>query len=513
MTRLVDTNALSRLAFFVALCATANGCSIPPPNPPGSLNIGVVDSPVGLDPVEHPSPTVIGIAGDVFETLVRSRPGSFAVEPGLAWTWNTTPDGMTWTFRLRPGRKFSDGTSLDATAIKENIDRWRLTNDPNRDDLDYPAYPVYFGGFDGASIIDDVRAADANDLVIHTRVPFAPLLRDLALPQFGIGSPTAFVNDYRLYDQVPVGSGRYVVSEFVAGDHVTLTSNPIWWGTPNVVPTIIARTIPDPMTALLALGKDDLDAVADPTAPVARIIATRPTTMRLVAWPSDALGYLIFDYNRAPFDDPNLRRAAAEALDRTSIALRFGSLTPARGWFLPGMLGDDPASGLPRRDLASARTAFAHANLGGTPVTLYYPTDGNALLPDPAGLAQAIASDLAKAGLPVVIQPIAATQIPPSGPGGAMAIGIVEVPSGDPDEALAPLSASWHDAAFATLANQGRTTIDEGARGRIYRQIDDLIESASAAVPLAYPARSSAVSARALGPFNAPLLPPALYTK
>jgi peptide/nickel transport system substrate-binding protein len=512
----LDSNALKRVAhatLLVAFCGVMGGCSVPPPNAPGSLTIGVIDSPVGLDPVEHPSPTVVGIAGDVFETLVRSRPGTFDVEPGLSWAWTTSPDGMTWNFRLRPGRKFSDGTPLDATAVKENFDRWRSSNDPNRDDLDYPGYPPYFGGFDGASIIDDVRVVDANDLVIHTRTPFAPLLRDLALPQFGIGSPTAFTNDYRLFDQIPIGSGRYVVSEFVVGDHVTLTPNPFWAGKANVVPSIVVRTIPDPMTALPALTKDDVDAVADPTPPVARLIATRPAAMRLVAWPSDALGYLIFDYNRAPFDAPELRRAVAETLDRRAIALRFGSVTPARGWFLPGMLGDDPANGLPSRDIASARTTFAHANLGNVPVTLYYPADGNALLPDPAGLAQAIASDLGKAGLSVAIQPIAATQIPPTGPGGAMAIGVVEAPSGDPDEAIAPLTASWHDAAFAALANQGRSTMDESARASIYRQIDDLIESASAAVPLAYPARSSAVSARATGPFNAPLLPPALYAR
>ncbi len=510
----MDPDALSRgartvvVAFFGAALAS---CSPPPPNAPSTLTIGVLDSPAGLDPVEHPSPTVLGIARDVFETLVKTKPGSSDIEPGIARSWNVSADGTTWSFALRPGRKFSDGSAVDAAAVKTNIDRWRLTNDPNRDDLEYPAYARYFNGFDGASMIDDVRVVDSADLVIHTRVPFAPLLRDLALPAFGIGSPSVFTNDYRLYDQVPVGSGPYVVSEYQNGEHVTLTPNPYWQGVPDPLSAVIVRTIPDPATSVLALAKDDVDALADPTPDIATSVARR-AGMRLVRWPSAALCYVIFDFSKPPFSDPNARRAVAESLDRKAIARVIADGIPAGGWLLPSMLGYDADTRSAARHVSAARTFFIGAGIPNGAVTLYYPSLASALLPEPEALAEEIQSDLATAGLSVTLQAIGTSDIPPSA-GGALAIGVAEAPSGDPDEAIAPLAASWHDPTFVTLVNQGRIAMNEGARARIYRQVDALIASDVAAIPLAYTAPVAAVSDRARGPFDSALLPPGLERK
>ena len=170
----------------------ASGCSVPPPNPPGTLSIGIVDHIGALDPALATAENQVAafdVAREVLETLVRVRPGTSEVEPGLAQTWQVSADKLTWTFELRPGASFSDGTPLDALAVKENFDRWRLSNDSRHYGHDYPTYLERFGGYDSASTIDDVEVLGATRVTIHTKIPFGPLLRDLALPAFSIGSP------------------------------------------------------------------------------------------------------------------------------------------------------------------------------------------------------------------------------------------------------------------------------------------------------------------------------------
>lgn len=502
------SRTLSATLLAVAV-AVLTGCAQPAPNDPSTLSIGVVDDPPGLDPAEHADPSALGIAGDVFETLVRLRPGTFDVVPGLAQSWSVSSDGATWTFVLRPGAKFSDGTNVDAAAVKANFDRWRLSSDPNRQGLDFPVYPQYFGGVDAQSVIDDVHVDGPSSIVVHTRAPFAPLLRTLTLPSFGIGSPTAFGNDYKLYDELPVASGPYRVAEFQGGDHVTLTPNPEWHGHGPRLPAIVIRTIPDPPTGVLLLEKDDVDALADPPPEVASDIATR-SDMRILRWPRDALCYLIFDFDRPPFDEAKARQGVAAAIDRGAIARGFGDprVRPARGFFLPTMLGDDPAIVPVTHDLRAARALLASA--AATPITLYYPATATALLPDPDGIAHEIQNDLSAAGLSVTLSATDTVAIPANLAGGALALGVVEAPSGDPDELLAPLAATWHDPDFSAGVARGRATIDEAARGTVYRQLDALITARSAAVPLAYPARVSAASARATVRLDSALLPPLL---
>jgi len=491
----------------VAALVAAAGCSQPAPNAPGTLTLGALDDAPGLDPAQHPDATAQGIAREVFETLVRLRPGSFEVEGDLARSWSVSADGTTWTFVLWPGLKFSNGTPLDASAVKANLDRWRLSNDPNRQGLDYPAYAQHFGGFDSQSIIDDVRVDGPTQLVIHTRTPFAALLRELALPSFGIGSPIAIGNDYKLYDQLPVGSGRYRVSEYQAGDHVTLSPNPMWRGPPAPVPSVIVRIIPDPETAVLALEKEDVDAVVDPTPDVAHDISSRQG-MHLVRWPSDALCYLLFDLDRPPFSDPRARRAVALALDRKAIAANYGdpAVRPARGWMPPGMLGADPNVTQLAYDPHAARSLLERAGAAHARLTLYYPATASALLPDPSAVAQQIQSELTGVGLVVSLQATDATELPSSS-GGALALGIVAADSGDPVDLLAPLAGSWSDPAFVAGATQAATTIAERQRAQIYRRLDQLIADRVAAIPLVHPTRAAAVSTRATVRLDSALLP------
>src|SRR5262249_34701127 len=125
------------------------------------------------------------------------------VEPALATSWKTSEDGLTWTFALRQGVKFHDGTPLDANAVITNIDR-QVT----------PIRPYYFQGnmINGTFLfgaLDSYRAVDPSTVELKLKRPFAPFLKNLAMPAAGILSPAALQKYGQDIAKNPVGSGAY----------------------------------------------------------------------------------------------------------------------------------------------------------------------------------------------------------------------------------------------------------------------------------------------------------------
>jgi len=154
-----------------------------------------------------------------------------------------SPDGRTYTFKLRTGVKFHDGTDFNAAAVKANYDRW--TAFPSGD-LQKNAYyyAAIFGGFGDASNLASVTAPDPTTVVISLDHPQSNFLVSQTVAAFGIQSPTAIKagdgnnpslskNAYALGSggkgKAMVGTGPFMFSERKTGDHVTLVKNPNYW--------------------------------------------------------------------------------------------------------------------------------------------------------------------------------------------------------------------------------------------------------------------------------------------
>ncbi|MGH7756313.1 MAG: ABC transporter substrate-binding protein, partial [Vulcanimicrobiaceae bacterium] len=130
----VRINRVAALCICGLVASTLGGCggaggSAGTAGP--QLIIARVKDAVGLDPSHEDDGMSLNVTQEVFDNLVRFKPGTFDVEPGIATSWTSSRDGTHWTFTLRPDLEFSDGTPLDAAAVKFNFDRWRLTADPN----------------------------------------------------------------------------------------------------------------------------------------------------------------------------------------------------------------------------------------------------------------------------------------------------------------------------------------------------------------------------------------------
>src|SRR5579871_2472707 len=159
------------VALSCAMLAGAFGCSAPSdPQNGGALVVGRVKDAVGLDPSHETDGMSLNITSEVFRNLVKFKPGTFDVVPDLASSWTTSPDGKTYTFHLRDGLKFSDGSPLDAKAVVFNFNRWRLRNDPHHGNYDYGYYVTEFGGYPG--LIADVQAVSARDVRFTLQAPF-----------------------------------------------------------------------------------------------------------------------------------------------------------------------------------------------------------------------------------------------------------------------------------------------------------------------------------------------------
>jgi peptide/nickel transport system substrate-binding protein len=357
---------------------------------------------VRLDPAIVTDGMSLNVAKVTMEGLTHYSLGTFDVEPALATSWTTSSDGKIWKFRLRHNVKFQDGTQFDADAVKFNFDRWRLRSNPWHKLLqageEYSYYESQFGGFPG--VISDVRVLGPDQVEFVLTQPMAPFLANLAMPPFTMSSPTAMKKAGENYFRQPVGTGPYIVADWVKDDHITLKAFTDYWGPKPQIATVILRDIPDAATTMLTLQKGDVDGWEYPRPDdLGAIQADRH--LELYHQPPNSLLYLAINVEKPPFDNVLVRRAVNEAVNADAIVKNFfdpsasvaTDMLPLPVWPHPNKTSYpyDPADA--RRLLA--RAGFPH----GFSTTLWYMTVPRPYVPEPQRVAEAIQADLQAVGI------------------------------------------------------------------------------------------------------------------
>lgn len=370
----------------------------------------------------------------VVEGLVGLAPGTISqVIPVLAASLPTvSPDGKTYTFTLRTGVTFHDGTPFNAAAVKFNYDRWK--NFP-KGDLQNNAYyyGAVFGGFGAASNIVSVDAPSDTTVVMTLKNPQSNFLLAQTLQVFGIQSPTALAKNNA--DSTPlsantyaqgkgqsmVGTGPFMFKEWVPGDHITVVKNPNYWDTANAahLNQITFKVFSDETTTLQALqsGGVDLAEAISPTD-----VATAKTSGLTIIdrGASCNVGYLglnqaLQNKSGGPatptiYANKNVRMAVAQALNKQGyVDTLFAGLGKVATGFMPPATQGFKSESLPTYDVTAAKASLAAANL--TPaqlkIDLYYPSNvSRPYMPDPQNEAQAIAQDLTAIGFTVSLKTI-----------------------------------------------------------------------------------------------------------
>ena len=372
------------LAAFAAFFVLAGGPAVAAE---GGIVMGAVLEPPHLDPTAGAAAAIDEVVyANIFEGLTRiDRNG--AVLPALAESWEVSQDGKRYSFKLREGVTFHDGSSFEASDVVFALERARAEDSVN-------AQKALF------EPIDNIEAVGDDGVVITLKRPSGNFLFNMGWGDAVIVAPeTAEANKSN-----PVGTGPFKFRRWVQGDRVELERYDGYWGTPVQLSEATFKFIPDPAAAAAAMLAGDIDAFANFPAP--EILAQFEADPRFDVVIGTTEGETILSTNnaRAPFDDIRVRQAIAHTLDRGAVidGAMFGYGTPIGSHFAPHHPAYIDLTGHSPHDLEKARALLAEAGYAeGFDATLKLPPPSYARRG-----GEIIAAQLAEIGIRLEIIPM-----------------------------------------------------------------------------------------------------------
>jgi len=353
------------------------------------------------------------VANQVMEGLVGLEPGTTGdIIPVLATALPTiSSDGLTYTFTLRDGVKFHDGTDFNCDAAKFNYDRW-LNIPADYSKLEYTYY------IDTAlkPVVDSVACNSPSEFAITLKAPNSAFLLTQTLSPFFFASPKALTDgeasnrDFskNTYAQggptAMTGTGPFKFKSWVPGDSVTLEKNADYWDTdhPAHLDGIVFKVIADSTATLNALQDGSVD-FAQTLSPTDAATAAEDSNLQAIdRGGSCNLFHLAMNSLQKPFDNPKIRQAVAYAVNKQALIDTFygGSegAVPADNWMPPGT-ATTKALNLPTYDPEKAKALIAESGVTDLAFEFWYPSDvARPYMPDPKGEFQSILSDLEAVG-------------------------------------------------------------------------------------------------------------------
>ena len=289
----------------------------------GSITVGLELDVAGFDPLKVGVYDTSGfmVAAALFDTLT-GRDAEGKATPRLALSWTHAEDYKTWTFKLRPGVKFHDGTPFNAQAVKWNFDR-------QKDPANKCRCAFYIAFINSVEVVDDLT------VVYHLKDPAMMLPEVMAPPTSNnvVQSPTAVAAKGDDYNRNPVGTGPFVLKSWTGGDRIVVERNPNYWnaGHPHL-DRIVFKPLPDAQSRFASLQSGEADIVWDDEFDYDNILKAK-ADKRLAVHMHVGSGAQVYAINTkvAPFDDLRVRQALVMALDRKKMsqAITGGLARPA----------------------------------------------------------------------------------------------------------------------------------------------------------------------------------------
>lgn len=466
----------------------------------GTIVVARPADATSLDPARPSDNESSEVISQIYDTLVRYRPGTTEIEPGLAIAWEVDPSGRSWTFRLRPGVRFHDGTPLDAAAVVFSFERQR--------DPQHPFHRGKFAYWENAfKNIERVEAIGPMTVRITIADRFAPLLASMATFPVSIVSPAAVARWGDDFGDHPVGTGAFRFERWTRGERIVVVRNHAYWGARPAIERVVFEVIPDARQRLIDLESGAVDLALAILPGESQFLDLHPG-LTLHRPPANNVTYLAMNCARPPFDQPAVRQALAQAINKQAIVrLAYqGLATAADGPLPPSQWGYRPGLGAVRFDPAAARSrleklaADGVIDLGRT-YKLYAPTTPRPYLPNPDQVARIIRANLEEVGLHVelVLQPFAATRQDTQAGRHDLALAGWVGDNGDPDNYLylmfdkdntvpgiARNIAFYRDDAVSTLLRRAQRVEDRREREQLYAEAQARIAADAPWVPLAH---------------------------
>ncbi|MDQ1466203.1 MAG: peptide/nickel transport system substrate-binding protein [Actinomycetota bacterium] len=335
----------------------------------------------------------------VYEGLVRYKPDSTEIEGALAESWTVSPDGLTYTFKLRDGVTFHDGTKLDAAAVKGSFERRTKVGSA-------PAY-----------MLADVKSYDTPDpltFVVHLGQPVSSFMDYLAAPYGPKAVSPKVLSEHTVKDDSAqeylkthdAGTGPFTITGFELGVRYTLTRYDAYWGGKPDVAKITMDIIPDISTQRLKLESGDLSMIIHGLS-TDDIASLEGKGFQVKRFPAFFKAWIMVNENKGIFKDKALRLALAGAIDKKTLTEQvFGDNAKVSTQFYPsGELPEGQAADTATFD--PSKLADAVKGLSSKKVDVGFSSDD----PRNGRLAELVQTELQAAGLDATVRGIPIAQV------------------------------------------------------------------------------------------------------
>jgi ABC-type dipeptide/oligopeptide/nickel transport system permease component/ABC-type transport system substrate-binding protein len=350
-----------------------------------SLTLGLQLEPPNLDPTSGAAVATDDVVyANIFEGLVRLDPAG-VVKPLLATWWEVTPDGLTYTFHLRNGVRFQDGTPFDAGVVKFSLERAIAPGSTNVQKQ-------------ALGVIRRVEVVDQRTVRLRLAQPDSTLIYVLAWGDAVMVSPKSAA----ALATAPIGTGPFKFGGWRRGDAVTLVRNDGYWGAPAKLRQVVFKFIADPAAAFAAIRTHDVDAFPDYPAPENLAQLRQDPALKVISASSEGEVILAINNRSGPLADVRVRQAIQHALDRRAIidGAMYGYGQPIGSHFPPQNAAYVDLTGLYPHDVAKAKALLAQAGYpNGLTLTMKLPPPNYA-----RRSGEIAASQLAAAGIKVKIE-------------------------------------------------------------------------------------------------------------
>jgi peptide/nickel transport system substrate-binding protein len=400
--RAVAVGALALAAGLVAACGSSSNGAASGGSSDQTLTVAWAENPAPLNPATTSQQDVGPIDANIFNTLTWLTPG-FKVTPDLAKSWTVSPDGKTYTFDLRTGVKFQDGTPFNAQAVVANIN--------------YITAPATKSTVAVGLLGPCVHATATSEYVVTITCssPYAPLLNQLSEPYMGMESPTAITKYGANLDTHLVGTGPYALESFTSNQSVVLKRNPDYkWAPPALgsngpakFAKIVFNIVPSPQARLESLESGQSQLIQQ--VPGIDYLKLHAGYQQLSV-PIPGLGdFATITTTKAPTNDLAVRQAILYSVNRASVIklADSGAFPTSNTPLVKGMLGySSSLASLYPYDPAKAAQILKGD--GWTKSGQYWTKDGKPLslsiagfsdVPEYATLAEAIQTQLRANGM------------------------------------------------------------------------------------------------------------------
>ncbi|PWB34926.1 ABC transporter substrate-binding protein [Pseudomonas sp. SDI] len=475
-------------ALAAVLLGAAAGLSAKP------LVVCTEASPEGFDIVQYTTAvTADASAETILNRLVDFKPGTTEVRAALAESWEVSPDGLTYTFHLRPGVKFhttdyfTPTREMNADDVLWSFRRQLDPNHPwhNKTSIGFP----YFESMGFKDLLKSVEKTDDRTVVFSLTRPEAPFLRDLAMAFSSIYS--AEYGDQLLaagktgdLNNKPIGTGPFIFQRYNKDAQVRFKANPDYFRGKPPSDTLVFAIATDNNTRLQKLRANECQVALYPKPDDVPSVKA-DANLKIAEIEALTTGYISMNTTHPYLSDVRVRRAISMAFDRqTHVDQLFGkgNALVAVNPYPPSMLGYNTSNQNPPRDLDKARALLKEAGVPeGSVLTLFTRNGGGPTNPNPRLSAEMLQADLAKIGLKVDIRVMEWAEMlrrAKKGEADMVSSGWAS-DNGDPDNFLSPLLscdavksgenyARWCNEQFQALISKAREVTATDERAALY---------------------------------------------